>query len=114
MTQTSLLVGLATETTLASRFGGGKLAFSNELVASQNIVPTTGKRIRLLWVAFVPNPDNTAANLVKIGFVGAPSFLYTGYALAHWEKFEGGVDVPLRITLATNQPVAVTVHYEEF
>lgn len=101
-------------TTLDRRFGGSKLAYAAVLTATSDITPTSGKAIRLLWVAFIPNPDNSSANLVTVGFVAAATSLYTGYALAHWERFDGAVDQHLRITLANSQPVAVTVHYEEF
>lgn len=106
--------GISQEVTLARRFGGSKLAFSSLITATTDITPTTGKSIRLLWVAFVPNGDNASSNLVTIGFVGSGVNLYTGYALAHWERFDGSVNTKLRITLANAQPVAVTVHYEEF
>lgn len=106
--------GISKETTLARRFGGSKLAYSAVLTATTDITPTSGKAMRLLWVCFIPNPDNSSANLVTIGFVGAGSSLYTGYALAHWERFDGSLNTALRVTLANSQPVAVTVHYEEF
>lgn len=107
--------GIAKEATLARRFGGSKLAYSGLLTADHDITPSAPtKSIRLLWVAFVPNPDNSGANLVTVGFEGASTPVYTGYALAHWEMFDGAPGVPLQISLANNQPVAVTVHYEEF
>jgi hypothetical protein len=99
---------------LVRRFGGSKLAYSGLLTSTTDITPTVGKAIRLLWVAFVPSSDNSAANLVTVGFVDAAAPCYTGYALAHWERFDGAVNQKLRITLATAEPVAVTVHYEEF
>jgi hypothetical protein len=100
---------------LSRRFGGAKLAYSALLIATTDLTPTVGKTLRALWVAFVPNADNATSNLVQIGFVGAASQLYTGYALAHWERFDApAVNTALRITLANTQPVALTVHYEEF
>lgn len=104
---------VASETTLGRRFGGSKLPFSGLLTSTTDVTPTSGKAIRLLWASVIPNPDNSTANLVQIGFVGdTPA--YTTYALAHWERFDGDTDQVLRITLANSQPVAVTVHYEEF
>lgn len=96
------------------RFGGAKLAYSGLLTSDHLIDPSAvGNAIRVLWVAFVPSPDNSAANLVQVGFNGDVPF-YTGYALAHWEVFEGAPDQAVLIDLATAEPVAVTVHYEEF
>jgi hypothetical protein len=111
----STTAGAAAEVTLGRRFGGSKLAYSALLTSTTtDITPTTGKTLRLLWVAFVPNSDNSTANLVQIGFVGGGA-VYTGYALAHWERFDGpSPNTALRVTLANTQPVAVTVHYEEF
>ena len=104
--------GIAKEATLARRFGGAKLAYSGLLTGSHTITPSAGKKISLLWVAFVPSPDNSTANLVQVGFDGDTP-VYTGYALAHWERFDGAVGQNLIVTLANSQPVAVTVHYEE-
>lgn len=98
---------------LRRRFGGGKSAYAAVLTANHDIIPAFGKKIRLYWVAFIPNKGNASANLVTVGFVGAASSLYVGYAMAHWEFFEGDVNQPLRIGLSTGEPVAVTVHYEE-
>ena len=96
------------------RYSGGKLAVSNVLAASGDTAiatPAAGKAIRLVWIAFVPNGDNTAANLVtvKLGALRP----YTGYALAHWEAFTGPVDAPLILNLANAQPVAYSAHYQE-
>jgi len=108
-----LPTGATQEVTLGRRFGGAKLAYSAVLTATTDLTPTVGKAIRLLWVAFIPNSDNTTSNLVTVGYVGGGA-LYTGYAMAHWERFDGAVNTALRITVANAQPVAVTVHYEEF
>lgn len=104
---------LALDSTLARRFGGGKLAYASVLTATTDISPSSGKAFRLLWIAFIPDSGNVSSNLVTVGFVGGVSSLYAGYAMAHWESFTGAVNAPLRISLANSQSVAVTVHYEE-
>lgn len=99
---------------LQYRFGGGKSAYSGVLTTSGDttvITPASGKRIRLFWVAFVPNSDNSAANLVTIK-IGATTY-YTGYAMAHWEVFTGAVNDTVKVNLANTQAVAVTIHYME-
>lgn len=112
---TPVASGIAKETTLARRFGGAKLAFAARLTASSSITPAAGKSIRLLWVAFVPDPDGSPANLVTIKWSGAVGALYVGYALAHWERFDApAADTPLLINLSNTQAVAVTIHYEEY
>lgn len=108
--------GIAQEKTLDRRFGNTVKSWTNGgalLTTTTDITPTTGKKIRLLWLQALPNSDNDVANLVTVGFVGAAQALYCSYALSHWQMFDGAVDQALRITLANNRPVAVTVHYEE-
>ena len=117
---TPLPTGASSEATLGRRFGqvGTPKKAVAALVAiagdSVFITPTVGKSLRVLWVAFVPSSDNANANLVqvKFGVNGAP--FYLGYALAHWEVFEGATNVALYLNLAVAQAVAVTIHYEEF
>ncbi len=111
---TSPETGLSKEVTLGRRFGGSKLSDGGNYTATTDITPTAGMAMRLLWVAFVPNSDNTAANLIDVRFVGAAKPLYVGYAMAHWERFDGALNTALRITLSNSQPVAVTVHFEEY
>jgi hypothetical protein len=104
----SLTVGGTTD----YRFSGGKLAYAGVLsTAGDNVVVTPGatQRVRLFWVAFIPNSDNSTANLVTVK-AGATTY-YVGYALAHWEVFDGPVNTPLVVNLANAQPVAVTIHY---
>lgn len=103
---------LATERTVSHRFGGGASSYAQVLTASDSIVPAEGKAIQVLWVSFIPNPDNEGANLVTVGFAGGET-LYVGYAMAHWELFEGEADQDLNIILASSAPVAVTIHYKE-
>lgn len=106
---------LATEDTLAARFGGSKNAYAGVISSSGDhavITPASGKRIKVVWVAFVPNSDNDAANLVQIKFQNGSVF-YTGYAMAHWEIFVGPTNSPVIVNTATVEPVAITIHYEE-
>lgn len=99
---------------LTSRYAQPVLSFAQLLTASTNIIPTPGMRIRVLWVAFVPDPDATTSNLVTISYPDSGVDLYCGFALAHWQQFDdGAVDEVLHIELENTNPVAVTVHYQE-
>lgn len=96
------------------RFSGGKSAYAATLNTSGDntvITPASGKRIRIFWVAFVPDSDNATANLVTVS-IGATA-IYKGYALAHWEVFTGAADETVVINLANTGTVAVTIHYQE-
>lgn len=102
------------------RFSGGKTAYSTTIAASGNtnlIVPAAGHHLEVYWISFVPNSDNTAANLVKLGFGTAggaiSTELYRSYAMAHWEYFVGATNQAFIINTVTAEPVAVTVHYKE-
>lgn len=78
------------------------------------ITPTAGKSVRVLWTSVIPNPDNASANLVAVKFGTGGTPFYLSYAVAHWEMFEGAVDQHVYVNLANTEPVAVTIHYEEF
>lgn len=102
------------------RFGGGKSAYVVTISASGNttlITPAAGNRIRLFWIAFVPNSDNGNANLIKLGFGttggSIATELYRGYALAHWEVFTGTANQSVIVNATTAEPVAFTIHYQE-
>lgn len=108
------------ETDTDYRFGGGKTAYTATIAASGNtnlLTPSSGNRIQLYWLSFIPNSDNVSANLVKIGFGttggSISTELYRAYAMAHWELFTGTANQSLIINTASNEPVAVTVHYKE-
>lgn len=106
--------GLAKDITLQARYGGSKLAFADEVAAAGDttlITPAAGKRLRVYWVSVIPNPDNVAANLVRIKI--NTDTIYCTYAVAHWEIFEGAVDESVLINLENASPVAVTIHYVE-
>jgi hypothetical protein len=88
---------------------GGLLSTTGDNVVVAGIA---GKRLRLLWVAFIPKGDNTTDNLITISFEDATENLYVGYALAHWEPFVGAVGKGIVVNLENVQPVAVTLHYD--
>ncbi len=95
------------------RFAGGKTAYAAVLSTAGGtvaITPAAGLRVRVVWVAFIPNSDNTAANLVTVSL--GSTVLYIGYAMAHWEAFTGAVNGTVTVDLSNTQPVAVTIHYE--
>lgn len=99
---------------LTSRYATAVRSFAQRITATTDITPTAGARIRVLWVAFVPDSDNSESNLVTISHPTSGVNLYCGFALAHWQQFdEGDVDEVLRIGLENAQPVAVTIHYAE-
>ena len=109
--------GIAKETTLSRRFGTSvTLSDGGLLTATTSYGPSSNtKTMRLKWVSAIPSSDNSAANLIDIRWQGASKPLYVGYAIAHWEAFTApAANTPLIVTLANSQPVAVTIHYEEF
>lgn len=107
----------ATETTLAKRFAGSKLAKTAQVTASGDttiLTPTSGQKIRVYWVSAINDPDATASPRIRIGFNGASDYLYNGYAIAHWEVFTGNTNQALVCNLdEANGAVAITVHYVE-
>lgn len=117
-----LPAGAASEVTLAAqkanldyRYAGGKSAYTGLLsTAGDNtvITPAAGKRIQVVWVNFLPNSDNTVANLVTVKF-GTGAGFYLNYAVGHFEVFTGAVDQSVVVNLTNAQPVAVTIHYSE-
>ncbi len=115
-----LPVNAAQENTLERRFGTpgtpkkAKGALLSTAGDNDFITPTAGKSVRVLWVSAIPSSDNTAANLVQVKFGTGGTPFYTVYAVGHWEVFEGAVDQHVFVNLANTQPVAVTVHYEEY
>lgn len=96
------------------RYSGGKLAVSQVISAAGNttlVTPPTNMAVRVVWVACVPSSDNASANLVQFKFQSAASPIYTAYAIAHWEVFQGAAGDPFIVNLANTGAVAVTVHY---
>lgn len=107
---------LTTDGTYDERYSGGKLSFATTVAAAGDtalVTPATGKALRVVWVSAIPSPDNSSANRVRFKFGAAGAPFYESYAVAHWEVFQGAVDVPLVLNTATAEAVSVTVHYRE-
>jgi hypothetical protein len=97
------------------RWAGGHSTVATVISAAGDttlVTPSSGHRLRVVWVSALPSPDNTAANRIRVRFDSSAPF-YDGYAVGHWEPFDGPVDGPLIINMATSEPVAVNVHYRE-
>lgn len=107
---------LAVRAGIDERFSGGKLAYATTITAAGDttlVTPAVGKFLRVVWASAIPSPDNANANRVRFKFGAGGAPFYESYALAHWEVFDGGVDVPLMFNAATAEAVSVTVHYRE-
>ena len=98
--------------TLAPRFSTDVQTYARTITASDTILPPFGQKLRLLWVAFAPNPDAEELTPITVGFEGDAEQLYSGYAMAHWQIFEGEEDQALEIILGSTVPVSITVHYQ--
>lgn len=99
---------------LENRYGGGKQAYAEVLTTAGDniaITPVTGNAIRVYWVSFVPDQDNTSSTVVTVK-IGSRS-IYVGYAMAHWEIFEGEIGEQVIVNLSSSNKVAVTIHYKE-
>lgn len=88
------------------------LPYAQQLTASASITPTAGKKIQVVWVQVIPDPDGTEGNLVTIGF-NAGDTLYKVYALGRSAVFLGATNQVLGITLENSQPVTVNIQYRE-
>lgn len=107
--------GLALEATQQRRWGGGKTPVCATVTASGDTVvhsPAAGKAVRLWWVLAVNDPDEATSPLIKVS-IGALE-CYRGYAIAHWEPFEGAAGEDVVVNLSGAASVAVTLHLEEF
>lgn len=113
-------VGLATEHTLAQRFGGGFITTGMVISSSGDSVlytPAAGRRAKLHWFGMSSSQNNTAEVLaiVKIGLL----LVYAWYmgnpgGFSHWESITGDVDAPLIVNLtAGGQNVAVNFTVED-
>lgn len=105
---------LTTDGTFDERYSGGKSSFATTVSASGDttlVTPPVGQSVRVVWVSAIANPDNNNANRVRFKFGAGGSPFYESYAVAHWEVFQGAVDVPLLLNLQTAEPVSITVHY---
>lgn len=105
----------ALRTDMETRFISGKLSYGATLnTPGDNIVitPGSGQRVVVYWVAFIPNSDNTAANLVTVKFATSAINMYVNYAIAHSEIFTGAINEVVTVNLTNTQPVAVNIHYK--
>lgn len=75
------------------------------------LTPTTGRALRVLWVAAINDPDQAQSPLVQVKL--GSTELYRAYAVAHRQTFTGAVNAALTVTLDQAGSVAVTVHYTE-
>jgi len=99
-----------------ARFEGGKLAKTAQVtVVGDTTVhtPAAGKALALYWVSAINDPDASVSPLISIGFAGAATYLYSAYAIAHFEVFEGVTDQSLIVNLDQAGAVAITLHYRE-
>lgn len=106
---------MATEATIAERYGGGKSAATATLTASgDNTViaaPGVGSQIKLYWVSAITDPDQSTSPLIIVKASGGTEY-YRVYAVAHWEPFLLPDNEALIVNLQTNSNVAFTAHYE--
>jgi len=101
---------------LQARYEGGKLPKTAQVTTTGDTTvhtPAAGKAIVLYWVSAINDPDATSSPLISIGFSGASTYLYSAYAIAHWEVFQGAVDQSLVVNLDGPGAVAFTMHYQE-
>lgn len=111
----------ATETTLSGmrtgtdhRYSGGKTATVATVTALGDTTvktPAGGKFLRIFWVYAINDPDQGASPLIKIKL--GTTELYRGFAIAHWEVFDGAIGDSLVVNLDGTASVAVTAHYQE-
>lgn len=109
------ITGYALDITVGNRYSGGKSAKVATITASGNTTvhtPASGNAIRLFWVSAINDPDEATTPLIEIRLGTTP--FYRGYAVAHWEMFEGAVNEALIVNLSGAASVAFTAHYQEF
>lgn len=91
------------------------LSYAKIRTASDTIVPSSGKKIELVWCQVIPDSDNTESNLVTISMtIGTVSTdIYKVFALGRSAVFTGDTDENLVITLENSQPVTINIQYRE-
>jgi len=75
------------------------------------ISPAAGKRVEILWVYALTDPDSATSPLITIKLGGTA--IYSVYAIAHTQVFRGPVNGSVSVTLSEAATVAVTIHYKE-
>lgn len=99
---------------LGGRYSGGKSAVTATATSSGDTTvytPTAGKKVRLYWISCINDPDSSLTPLVKVK-LGSAEF-YRGYAIAHWEVFDGATNAALIVNLDEAGSVSITAHYAE-
>jgi hypothetical protein len=91
------------------------LPYAQQLTASDTITPTSGKKIQLVWVQIIADPDASAGNLVTLTMTinSVSTDIYKVYALGRTAVFTGDTNAVLSITLENSQPVTVNIQYRE-
>lgn len=106
---------LTTDGTYDNRYGGGKSSVCGTVSTAGDttvVTPSAGNRITLYWVSAIADPQTSTNPVITI--LQGSTCRYSGYAVAHWEKFVGGIDEPVVVNLSTGgTTVAVTIHYTE-
>lgn len=98
----------------SDRWSGGKTAKTANVTASGDTTiwtPASGKKLRVFWVSAINDPDQSQSPKIILKF--GTNEIYRGYAIAHWEIFDGAVDQALVCNLDQAGDVAITVHGQE-
>lgn len=115
MTLRNAFEDLATELTLAERFGGGLTPVTATVTAAGDTTidpaPGIGNAIKFYWVTAITDPDSASNPLIIIKD-GAGTEYYRVYALAHWEPFllPDNTALICNLSAATPSGVAITIH----
>lgn len=88
------------------------LYYAQVLTSSTTITPTSGKKIKLVKMQVLQNPDNETANRVTLGFTSTGDF-FTGWVGSDSSEVIGDTDEDLDITLASSAQVSVMLRYKE-
>jgi hypothetical protein len=77
------------------------------------ITPASGRALRLWWVMVTPDPDNDASGYVTVNL--APhGDVYVLDVVAHRQRFDGGEDEPITVSVTGAGAYRATVHFEEY
>lgn len=113
--------GLALESTLSHRFGVvtlGTPQLVNVIGPTTLYTPTSGRRIRLKWLALATPDTNTATVIATVNLSNKDIYIWplgAPGAFMHSSVREGEIDGILKITLsASAQDVYVNLDIEEF
>jgi hypothetical protein len=90
-------------------------ATASDLTSSVPLVisPASGNAIRLWWVMATPDPDNDNSGYVTVNL--APhGDIYVLDVVAHRQRFDGGTNEDVTVSVTGAGAYRATVHYEEF